>query len=167
MAEQKKLTIKEQAFVDNILVHGVASRAYTEAGYRAKNANIAAVEGHKLLKRPRVAAAVEKARKACSERTGVDADKLIDLLLKEATTSPSPTARVSALTTLARIVGLMREKVDVRVEEPTVQAGTMSAVLSSSEGQQLLARLRAEAQHRQQSHSPVSISPDASQVHQE
>jgi hypothetical protein len=160
-SKRDKLTILEQRFVDQYIIDGNGTRAYKAAGYHAKSDRVAGVESHKLLKRPRIAAAIDAAQKARSKRTGVDADEVIKRLLEESK-GPVHSARVSALTTLARVLGMLRERVDVHVgEPPAVPPGTMSAVLSSAEGLELLAKLRDEAQRHQR---PTAIPPDAHQT---
>lgn len=49
-----KLTLKQQAFCDCYIETGNATEAYKKAGYSYKNDNVAGVEGHKLLKNPKI-----------------------------------------------------------------------------------------------------------------
>ncbi|HFI0640500.1 TPA: terminase small subunit [Streptococcus suis] len=48
------LTIKQKKFADEYIVSGNATEAYKEAGYRVSNDRVASVEGHKLLRNPKV-----------------------------------------------------------------------------------------------------------------
>lgn len=63
------LTGKRRRFVEEYLVDCNATRAYVAAGYTAKNANVAGVEAHRLLKDPKVAAAVAAGEKAKIDAT--------------------------------------------------------------------------------------------------
>ncbi|AXJ12541.1 terminase small subunit [Streptococcus pluranimalium] len=49
-----KLTIKQRKFADEYIISGNATDAYKKAGYKWASDNIASVEGHKLLKKPKV-----------------------------------------------------------------------------------------------------------------
>ena len=49
-----KLTLKQQRFADEYIISGNATESYKKAGYRANNDNIAAVEGKKLLRNPKI-----------------------------------------------------------------------------------------------------------------
>lgn len=49
------LTIKQQRFVDEYIILGNATQAYKAAGYKAASDTIAASEGLKLLRNPKVA----------------------------------------------------------------------------------------------------------------
>ena len=88
MPETKPLTLKRQAFVDAYLGNGGnATRAYKDAGYAASNDNIAASEASKLIRIPKVAHAITKAKAAQQTRVervaAVDAEwaqqRLLDL----------------------------------------------------------------------------------------
>jgi Terminase small subunit len=68
-----KLSPKRQRFVDEYLVDYNASAAWIRAGYSAKSAGSSA---NHALKEPLVIAAIEEARKALSERTGVTQDEV-------------------------------------------------------------------------------------------
>ena len=50
--------------------------AYQQAGYVVKNDNVAAVEAHRLLNNPIIAATLAKARRASEERTGIIQDRV-------------------------------------------------------------------------------------------
>lgn len=78
-----KLTPKQQRFVEEYLVDLNATRAYRAAGYRGSD-NVCAAEGHKLLRNPKIAAAIAEAQQARSERTRVDADWVLQRLSEEA-----------------------------------------------------------------------------------
>lgn len=65
-----KLTIKQQRFADEYIISGNATESYKKAGYRANNDNIAAVEGKKLLRNPKIKPYIdERLKKIESEKT--------------------------------------------------------------------------------------------------
>jgi phage terminase small subunit len=76
------LTAKQQLFVKEYLIDLNATRAYKAAGYSVKSDNAAAVEGHKLLRNPKIAAEVQKAMDERSERTKITADRVLKELAK-------------------------------------------------------------------------------------
>ena len=49
-----KLSIKQKAFADYYIEFGNATEAYIKAGYKVSKREIAEVEGHKLLRNPKV-----------------------------------------------------------------------------------------------------------------
>jgi phage terminase small subunit len=75
------LSPKQQRFVEEYLVDLNASRAYRAAGYRGSE-NVCSVEGHKLLRNPKVAAAVTAAKNERSARTEITADHVLQELAK-------------------------------------------------------------------------------------
>jgi len=69
----KTLTVKEQAFVEALLIHGNVSRAFREAGYRgAPNEG-----GYKLVRKPHIAAFVAAARAERSRQNAITADDVL------------------------------------------------------------------------------------------
>lgn len=48
------LTVKQKKFADEYIISGNATEAYKKAGYRVSNDRVANVEGHKLLRNPKV-----------------------------------------------------------------------------------------------------------------
>lgn len=55
-----KLTIKQKRFADEYLISGNATDAYKKAGYRYSSDSMASVEGHKLLRNPKVSEYINK-----------------------------------------------------------------------------------------------------------
>lgn len=62
--EKIKLTVKQQKFADAYIKSGNATQSYIDAGYSVKSDNAAGVEGHKLLRNPKIKAYMEKVNKA-------------------------------------------------------------------------------------------------------
>lgn len=77
----KKLTPKQEAFVQEYLVDMSATQAAIRAGYSARTAHAI---GSKLLDRTHIKAAIIAAKAARSERTQVDADWVLRRLADEA-----------------------------------------------------------------------------------
>lgn len=69
-----KLTAKQQAFVDEYLIDLNATQAAIRAGYSKKTAGQI---GDENLKKPEIAAAVQKAMDARSQETKIDANKVL------------------------------------------------------------------------------------------
>lgn len=73
----KKLTGKQKRFGDEYLIDLNATRAYIDAGYSVKSKNAAAVEGHKLLKNPKIQAYIQKRMKDREGRTEITQDRVL------------------------------------------------------------------------------------------
>jgi phage terminase small subunit len=58
---------REARFVALYLNEPNATKAYMTAGYKCKNANVAAVEGHKLLRKPKIQAVISAVNHALSD----------------------------------------------------------------------------------------------------
>lgn len=76
----KKLTAKEQRFVEEYLIDLNATQAYKRAGYKASSDDSAGVSAFRLLRKAKVQEAVQDARAKRSERTQIDADWVIKRL---------------------------------------------------------------------------------------
>jgi hypothetical protein len=82
-------------------------------------------KANELLSRPAVAAEIERRLNMIAVKTNITADQIEGLLYEEATNhtekDSSPTARVAALGTLAKIKGLLDKKGDDRGTTVVVQ----------------------------------------------
>lgn len=68
----------EALFVDHYIANNFnATRAYRDAGYTAKNDNVAAVEGSKALRKPKIAAYLRHRMKEAFDRIEEEQDKLL------------------------------------------------------------------------------------------
>lgn len=89
----KTLTPKQQAFVDEYLVDLNATQAAIRAGYSAKHAES---QAYQLLQKTPVQQAIQKAKQARSEKTGIDANfvllKTVEYLAKCNGEMPIPKA---------------------------------------------------------------------------
>lgn len=72
-----KLTAKQKIFVDEYLVDLNATRAYKAAGYSVKSDNAAAVEGHKLLRNPKIEKYLNERMKDREKRTEITQDMVL------------------------------------------------------------------------------------------
>lgn len=73
------MTPKRKRFADEYLADPNlnAVQAYKRAGFKAKNDNVAAVEAHKLLKDPAVAAYIAERMRAREQRTEITQDRVL------------------------------------------------------------------------------------------
>jgi phage terminase, small subunit len=67
-----ELTIKQKRFADEYIISGNATEAYKKAGYRASSDRVAGVEGHKLLKNPKIKTYIDERLKQ------LDSEKIAD-----------------------------------------------------------------------------------------
>ena len=80
----KELTLKQKQFVNEYIIDLNATQAYKRAGYSVKSDAAAGVEGHKLLKNPKISAAIEEAMLKREKRTEITADRVLQQLAKVA-----------------------------------------------------------------------------------
>lgn len=71
------LTPKQKRFIEEYLIDLNASAAAIRAGYKSNNPD---VDGYKLLVKPSIQAAIQKAMNERAERTGITADKVLSEL---------------------------------------------------------------------------------------
>jgi phage terminase small subunit len=79
MSKGDKLTAKQQAFVEHYIVSLNASSAALKAGYSKKTAPFIGAEN---LKKPKINAFIEQAKRERSERVKVDADYVLKRLFE-------------------------------------------------------------------------------------
>lgn len=97
---------RQHLFVNEYLVDLNATRAARAAGYAHPS-----VRGSQLLGLPDVQQHVRNQTKARSQRLEIDADWVVERLREEATSaSNSGSVRVRALESLAKYLGLFRQK---------------------------------------------------------
>jgi phage terminase small subunit len=110
-----KLSERRQRFVDEYLKDANATQAYLRAGYRASE------EGARrcaslLLTNVDIASAIAAGQKVLREQAGVTQQMVIDGLKREAELcgeDSSHSARVSAWSTLAKVLGMMTERREI------------------------------------------------------
>lgn len=77
-----KLTTKQKAFADYYIETGNATESYKQAGYSVKSDNAAGVEGHKLLKNPKVRAYIDKRLAEKEAKRIASQDEILEFLTK-------------------------------------------------------------------------------------
>lgn len=71
------LTIKQKRFADEYIISGNATEAYKIAGYRVSSDRVASVEGHKLLRNPKIKSYIdERLKKLESEKIATQEEVL-------------------------------------------------------------------------------------------
>jgi uncharacterized Zn-finger protein len=107
---EEAMTPRQQRFVDEYLVDLNATRAAVRAGYSARTAE---QQGARLLGNVKVAAAVQAALEARSDRIQISQDDVLRGLHREATLTgegSSHAARVSAWSLLGKHLGMFVER---------------------------------------------------------
>lgn len=87
----KKLTEKEQVFVQEYLISLNASDGYRKAGYKGKDAGAG---GYEILRKPHIQTAVKKAMDERAKRLEIDSDWVLKRLSLIATANPNEISRV-------------------------------------------------------------------------
>lgn len=82
MAKKRRLTEKQKRFCDEYLIDLNATRAYKAAGYSVRSDNAAGVEGHKLLRNPKIDSYLKQKMKEREKRTEITQDKVLEELAK-------------------------------------------------------------------------------------
>lgn len=106
----RKLTPRQQLFVEQYLLTLNATQAAKRSGYSERRA---AELGYQLLRKATVQAAIAAAQQERSKRTEVSADFVIAKLVEEVNRPDdrtSPAARVKALELLARHLGMLVDR---------------------------------------------------------
>jgi phage terminase small subunit len=73
----KQLSDKQERFCQEYLLDMNATQAYKRAGYSVKSDQAAGVEGHKLLKNPKIQERVKQLQEKRSKSTGITADRVL------------------------------------------------------------------------------------------
>lgn len=76
----KKLTIKQKKFADNYIKSGNATQSYINAGYSVRSENAAGVEGHKLLRNPKVKNYIDEKMQEISDKQIAKAEEVLKYL---------------------------------------------------------------------------------------
>ncbi|MBU5677764.1 terminase small subunit [Alkaliphilus sp. MSJ-5] len=89
-----KLITKQKLFCDEYLIDLNATRAYKAAGYSIKSDNAAAVEGHKLLRNPKIDLYLKQRMEDREKRTEITQDMVLKELAKIGFANATDFARV-------------------------------------------------------------------------
>ena len=112
----RKLTTKQELFVQEYVVNLNASKAAQLAGYSRKTARAIGIEN---LTKPAIREAIDNALAERAKRTGLRADEVIEGLKREASFTgkgSSHSARVAALSWLGRHLAMFTDKSEVEIK---------------------------------------------------
>ena len=136
------LTSKQQRFVDEYPLDLNATQAANRAGYSARTAEAI---GHENLRKPNIAAAISESQRQRQERTQLDADMVVEGLLKEATEQHNPgSTRIRAWQLLGRHLGMFRDRVEVEMRASIAHRAEVVTRLSDGDLQALIQASRAQ-----------------------
>ncbi len=111
-AKQKKLTDKQQRFVEEYTVDMNATQAAIRAGYSEKTAG---ATGNENLKKPEIKKAIAEAKQKTGEEINLTKEMIINGLLEIAQKPDArESARVKAWELLGKYKGLFDEKLNVQ-----------------------------------------------------
>lgn len=82
MKTKRRLTPKQQAFCDYYIETGNATEAYKRAGYSVRSDNAAGVEGHKLLRNPKIKQYIAERMAEKEEERIASQDEVLEFLTK-------------------------------------------------------------------------------------
>ncbi len=107
---QKKLTLKQQRFIQEYLVDLNATQAAIRVGYSKKTAK---EQGYENLTKPHIVGAILEAQRERSERVEVSQDYVLKMLMAEVERSAeetSPNARIKSLELLGKHLGMFLDR---------------------------------------------------------
>lgn len=113
MPSQVKLSVKQEMFILFVLKGEAQSKAYTLAGYKAANDEVAKVNASKLLTTHNVKTRLDELRQAIQVRTVVTVETLTEMLFEDrdqAKKEGKVNAAVSALALIAKMHGLLIDR---------------------------------------------------------
>lgn len=133
MPKRDKLNAKQEMFAKEYAISGNATQAAEKAGYSPKTCYS---QGWRLLRDVEIQAAIAKERSKQIERVEITVDTILRGLHVEATGTgidTTPSARVNAWTQLAKVSGLITDKLDLNVRSREAAAQTLSKILGVPE----------------------------------
>lgn len=74
------LTVKQKKFADEYIISGNATEAYKIAGYRVSSDRVASVEGHKLLRKPKVKSYIDERLEQLQSEKIADQQEVLEFL---------------------------------------------------------------------------------------
>lgn len=75
-----KLSVKQKRFADEYIISGNATEAYKKAGYSASSDRVAGVEGHKLLRNPKIQTYLKERQKELDSPKIADQQEVLEFL---------------------------------------------------------------------------------------
>lgn len=137
MDKQSKLNNKQQSFVQAYLVSSNATEAAKQAGYSVKTAYS---QGHDLLKKPEIKAAIAKAQEKVAKATQVTAEyitKQTQEILNysnqkdEYGNMRNPKDALKALDQLSRLTGSYQDKLAVDMSVKKIEVVRVKTITDS------------------------------------
>lgn len=115
------LTQKQKAFAQKYLECGCASKAYRHA-YNTKRMKpeTVHVEACKLLANPKVATRIDQLQEAAQKRNEITFDRMLQMFIEDrdlARQNNQTAAAISADNAIAKMLGFMTEKSEVKIEQ--------------------------------------------------
>lgn len=134
MARGDKLTPKQADFVREYIASLNATQAAIKAGYSEKTAQ---EQGYQLLRKTSVQQSIEKARARKAEKVELTAEMVLRRIKTEMDSDAadsSPASRLKAAELAAKHLGMLTDKVDVRVNTMTDEeiANELAAIAARS-----------------------------------
>lgn len=108
MAKEKAFTVQQLTFINKYLESGNATKSYLEAGYKAKNENVAATSAYRLLRTPKISAYIREERDRLRSLGKVSRE---DLLMKNAEI---------AFSNLDEVVHVVDGKLELKPDAPSL-----------------------------------------------
>ena len=117
----KKLTMKQENFVRNYVEVGCASEAY-RFSYNTKRMKPETIhrEACKLLTNPKVATRINQLQEAAQQRHEITFDRMIQMFIEDrdlARQNNQISAAISADNAIAKMLGFMTDKSEVKIEQ--------------------------------------------------
>ena len=148
----RKLTAKQELFVQEYVVNLNASKAAQLAGYSRKTARAIGIEN---LTKPAIREAIDNALAERAKRTELRADEVIEGLKREASfrgKGSSHSARVQALSWLGRHLAMFTDKSQVEVKGVAERIAEMGdeevrELLELGSDEEIIARLAGQIGH--------------------
>lgn len=136
------LTLKQERFVEEYLVDLNATAAAIRAGYKETTA---AQQGHNLLQKPAIEAAIQAAQAAREERTKITGDQVVSELAKIAFAKADDyyndyglelktSDKTKALELLGKHFGTFTEKISIATIDPETVKEVEAMVLDKETG---------------------------------
>lgn len=141
------LSIKQKKFADEYIISGNATESYKKAGYRASNDRVAGVEGHKLLKNPKIVSYLDEEQKKIDSEKIADKKEVLEFLTavmrgevtepilvldgagyqKVMDAKPNVSTRKSAAVDLGKRYGLFVDKQEITQKTIDIKVGDWDA----------------------------------------
>jgi len=139
MPSEVRLSVRQELFILFILKGEAQSKAYTMAGYKAANENVADASASQLLRNPKVMTRLDELRQVMQIRHIVTVDTLTEDLFrirKGAEADGKWSAAAQAVGLLAKMHGLLIDRSEVSIMHRPAPLPTKLLELSEEEWRQ-------------------------------